>query len=190
MKATTASCFFLLLLPLVSNAERVDALKPVNVVFGQLDVDNITGVVTATGDVTVTRGTMVLKSDKAEVREASNGDRTFVLIATSGKLATFRVKRDGGANLWLEGHAQRIEYDDRADIVKLFSKAMVRQLEGNKTTHQIEQAFLSYNNTTGVVLGRNDPTGANLSSNGRGTLILEPRRTSPGISAHPPAEKQ
>jgi hypothetical protein len=50
----------------------------------------------------------------------------------------------GGPDLWYEGRAERIEYDERTDVVKLFSKAMIRQLEGQDVTHQMDDAFIAY----------------------------------------------
>src|SRR5690349_4768018 len=106
-----------LLVPLAATAERADALKPVNIEYDKADIDQVNQTYIATGNVIITRGTMVLKSDRAEVKETPDGYRMFVLTAAPGKLATFRQKRDGGPDLWAEGQAQRIEYDERADVI-------------------------------------------------------------------------
>jgi lipopolysaccharide export system protein LptA len=147
MKAIIFASFVLfLLLTSASKAERADALKPVNVDFVRIHLDNATHATIATGKVIITRGTMTLKSERAEVKKTPDGYRTFTLIGTTDKLATFRAKSDGGPDRWSEGHAERIEYDERADTVKLFSKAMIRQLEDGRITHQMEQSFISYGN--------------------------------------------
>jgi lipopolysaccharide export system protein LptA len=122
-------------------------------------------------------------SERADVQEAPDGYRTFILTAAPGKLATFRQKRDGGPDLWTEGHAERIEYDERTEVVKLLSTAMLRQLEGQRVTHQMEQAFISYDNRKDVLLGRNDPNGTNNPSNSRGSIVIEARRTRPAVPA-------
>ncbi len=182
-KILAAGCAALLLLPLAAQAERADALKPLKVDFNDIHVDNVTQHTIATGNVVITRGTMVLKSDRAEVVESPEGFRTFILTASPGKLATFRQKRDGGPDLWAEGHAQRIEYDERADLVKLMSNAMIRQLEGQKVTQQMEQTFISYDSRKEVLLGRNDAGGADNVGKGRGSITFEPRRTAPAPAA-------
>lgn len=186
----TAPFVFLLLLPLAALAERADALKRANAEYDHIYLDNVTQTMIATGNVIITRGTTVLKSDRAEVRETPDGYRNFVLIATPGKLATFRTKSDGGPDLWSEGHAERVEYEERGDTVKLFSNAMIRQLEGNKITHQMEQAFISYDSRKEVLLGQNDPSGADMPSKGRGTITLEPHRTLTTTQAQAPVGKQ
>nr|WP_314547321.1 lipopolysaccharide transport periplasmic protein LptA [uncultured Massilia sp.] len=192
MKKLFAAAIFLLV-PLAASAEKADALKPINIQFDKSDVDQVTQNYIATGNVVITRGTMVLKSDRAEVKEAPDGYRTFILIAAPGKLATFRQKRDGGPDLWAEGQAQRIEYDERADLVKLFSKAVIKQLEGQKITQEMDSEFISYDSRKEVLVGRNDPGGADVQGKGRGSITLAPRRAqaaaAPAANA-PAAEKK
>ena len=182
-KTVITSCSLFLLLSFPAQAERADALKGASIQSKTLFIDNAARNTVATGNVVITRGTTVLMSERADVKEAPDGYRTFVLTAAPGKLATFRQKRDGGPDLWTEGHAERIEYDERTEVVRLLSTAMLRQLEGQRVTHQMEQAFISYDNRKDVLLGRNDPNGADTPSNGRGSIVIEARRTRPAAPA-------
>jgi lipopolysaccharide export system protein LptA len=186
MKKILAAAIFLLL-PLAASAEKADALKPINIEYDKADVDQVTQNYVATGNVIITRGTMVLKSDRAEVKEAPDGYHTFILTAAPGKLATFRQKRDDGPNMWDEGQAQRIEYDERNDLVKLFSKAVIRQLEGTRVTQEMDSEFISYDNRKEVLVGRNDASGADKPGGGRGSITLQPRRPAAGTPAAAPA---
>jgi lipopolysaccharide export system protein LptA len=190
MKKILAAAIFLLV-PLAASAEKADALKPVNIQYDKANTDLVTQNYVATGNVIITRGTMILKADRAEVKEAPDGPRTFILTANPGNLATFRQKRDGGPDLWDEGRAQRIEYDERNDLVKLFSKAMIRQLEGQKVTQEMDSEFISYDNRKEVLVGRNDASGADKPGNGRGSITLQPHRApAQATPATPPAGKQ
>jgi lipopolysaccharide export system protein LptA len=137
----------------------------------------------------VTRGTLLLKSDKAVIKETPEGYMSVTLTSSPGHVATFRQKRDGGPDLWVEGQGQRIEYDERAELVKLISTAMVKELEGSKVTNQLNGEFISYDNRKEVVAVRNDASGANKPGSGRTTLIIAPRRTAPA-GAVAPAGKQ
>jgi lipopolysaccharide export system protein LptA len=188
-KLLIAAAVFLLL-PLGASAEKADALKPITIDYKDAHVDSVTQNYIATGDVVITRGTMILKSDKAEVKEAPDGFRTFILTAAPGKIATFRQKRDGGPDLWAEGQAQRIEYDERADLVKLFSKAVIKQLEGKKITQEMDSEFISYDSRQEVLVGRNDPNGADVKGGGRGSITLAPRTAKPAAAPAPATGKQ
>lgn len=167
------------LLALGASAERADSLKQTELEFDSGDVDSVSGVRTIWGDVVLKRGTLVLKSDRAIVKESPEGYLHVTLLADSGKVATFRQKQDGGPDLWVEGQAERIEYDDRAEVVQMFSKAMVRELEGGKMTNQLNAAHISYNNRTEEVAVRNDVSGQTKPGGGRSTMTLMPKRKAP-----------
>lgn len=160
-------------------AERADSLKPVEMKYDTADLDQVTQTYILTGNVVVTRGTLILKSDKALLKETPEGYLSVTLTAGPGGVASFRQKRDGGPDLWVEGQAQRIEYDERAEVVKLFAGAVVKQLEGAKLTSEVDGEFISYDNRKEFATVRNDASGENKPGKGRGTMILAPRRTLP-----------
>jgi lipopolysaccharide export system protein LptA len=175
------------MLALTAMAERADSLKQAVIDYDSLDVDEVTGTRILTGNVVVTRGTLVLKSDKALVKESPEGYMSVTLTSTAGKVATFRQKRDGGPDLWVEGQAERIEYDERSELVKLFSKGVVKQLENGRLTNEVDGPFISYDNRKEIVAVRNDVSGETKPGAARGRLILAPRRTGPAAPAAPAA---
>jgi len=179
MKKLLAAAF-LSLLSLTAAAERADSLKEAVINFDSLDIDEVTGTRILTGNVVLTRGTLVLKSDRALVKESPEGYMSVTLTATGGKVATFRQKRDGGPDLWVDGQAERIEYDERSELVRLYSNAVVRELEGARMTNQITGPFISYDNRKEVATVRNDESGKSVVGGGRGTLILAPKRAPAG----------
>ncbi|MDB5790175.1 MAG: lptA [Massilia sp.] len=173
---------FLSLLSLPASAEKADSLKQAVVEFDSLDVDEVTQTRILTGNVVVTRGTLTLKSDRALVRETPEGYMSVTLTSNPGRVATFRQKRDGGPDLWMEGQAERIDYEEREEVVKLFSKAVVKELEGGRMTNELVGPFISYDNRREVATVRNDASGQTKAGGGRGTLIIAPRRTAPAAA--------
>ena len=166
-----------------AHAERADSLKQAVINFDSLDVDEVTQTRILTGNVVLTRGTLVMKSDRALVKETPEGYMNVTLTSGPGRVATFRQKRDGGPDLWMEGQAERIEYDERVEVVKLFSKAVVKELENSRLTNQIDGAYISYDSRREVATVRNDASGESKVGGGRGTLIIAPRRTATGTPA-------
>ncbi|MES2323763.1 MAG: lipopolysaccharide transport periplasmic protein LptA [Pseudomonadota bacterium] len=161
-----------------ASAEKADADKQAVIDYDTMSVNQVTQITTLTGRVKVTKGTLVLNSDKAVIKETPEGDMHVTLTSNAGKSSTFRQKRDGGPDLWVEGQAQRIEYDDRASVVKLYDNAQLRQLEGVRATHEIKAEFVSYDSLKEVFEARNEAN-----SKGRGTLILAPRKPRPAAPA-------
>jgi lipopolysaccharide export system protein LptA len=172
------------LLSLCAWAERADALKQVEMESRKSYLDQVTQTYILNGDVMITRGTLVIKSDNAQLKETPEGYRVFTLTADPGKVATFRQKRDGGPDLWMEGQAERIEYDERNELVKLFSKAVVRQIENGRLQSEADGAFIAYDNRKETANMLNGANGEDVPGGGRSKMMLAPRRTpSPAVAS-------
>jgi lipopolysaccharide export system protein LptA len=172
---------------LSASAEKADAGKRAVIDYDSLLVDEVTQITTLTGNVIVTKGTLVLRAEKAVLKQSPEEDMHVTLTTTAGKSASFRQKRDGGPNLWVEGEAQRIEYDERTAVVKLFGSARIRQLEGTTMTDEIKSEFISYDSLREVFTARNDASGANKPGQGRGQMIIAPRKPRAGPATETPA---
>lgn len=106
-------------------AERADRSKPINVEANTLTVDDDQHTQTLEGDVLLTQGTLSIRASKLVISEDRQGYQRA--IATGGKngKATFRQKREG-RNDFIEGEAERIEYDARTEVAELFQRAWVK----------------------------------------------------------------
>ncbi len=160
------------------HAEKADSDKPTNVEADHMAYDDIKQVNTFSGNVVLTRGTLIMRAHKLIVSQDPAGYQFATLLAPPGGLATFRQKRDAGPNQWIEGQAERIEYDGKAEIVKLFSKAKMRRLEGNKPTDEVEGEFISYDSRAEFFTVNNTATGANKPGSGRIKAVIQPRSES------------
>ncbi|MDB5793904.1 MAG: lptA [Noviherbaspirillum sp.] len=156
-------------------AEKADSEKPTNVEADQMAYDDVKQINTFTGNVLLTRGTLVMRAARLVVTQDPAGYQFATLYAAPGALATFRQKRDGGPNLWIEGEAERIEYDGKAEMVKLFAKAKIRRLEGTKPTDEVQGEFISYDSRAEFFAVNNTPTGENKPGGGRIKAVIQPR---------------
>lgn len=156
-------------------AEKADTNKPTNVEASQMSYDDLKQINTFLGNVVLTRGTLLMKADKVIVKTDPAGYQFATLYGTPGAVATFRQKRDGGPNLWVEGQAERIEYDAKTEIAKLFSHAKLRRLDGSKTTDEVEGEFISYDSSSEFFNVTNNTSGTSTPSSGRIKVIIQPR---------------
>ena len=166
-----------------ASAEKADSAKPTVVDYDSVDFDLVSRASIVSGNVVVTKGTLLLKSDKAAIKESPDEYMAVTLTSAGGKPATFRQKRDGGPDLWIEGEAQRIEYDERTGVLKLFNNAKIRQLEGSAPTDQLQSEFISYDSRKELLASRNDASGEVKPGKGRGTMIIAPRKPTPAAPA-------
>jgi lipopolysaccharide export system protein LptA len=120
-------------------AEKGDRDKPINYSADVGDVNYQTKVGTLTGSVIITQGTLTLRADKVVFRQ--NADNSLSATAY-GNPVSFRQKRDN-LDEYLEGYAQRAEYDGSKELLELFERALLKR--GND---EIRSNYISYNAAT------------------------------------------
>ncbi len=159
-----------------AHAEKADRDKPTNIEANQMFYDESKQTNTFVGNVVLTRGTLVMNAEKLLIRQDAAGYQYATMLAVAGGVAKFRQKRDGGKDMWIEGFAaDRIEYDTKTDVAKLYKNAKVKMLEGTRATDEVEGEFISYDSRTefytvsGSVSADGKPTG------GRIRAIIQPR---------------
>ena len=157
-----------------AHAEKADSNKPTEITFDNLDADDVKQIKTFTGNVVLTRGTLLMKSPKAVVTEDPEGYQYVVLNSAPGVQATFRQKLDGAGDQWVEGQADRIEYDGKTELVKLFAKARIKRLEGAKTSSQVDGEFISYDSRKEFFAVKNTSSGESKPGAGRSTMVIQP----------------
>ena len=123
-------------------AERADREKEIVVGADRLLGDDMNRTSTFEGNVVVTQGTMRMTANKVTVKEDPERHKYYVAY---GAPVTFRQKRDN-VDEWVEGYAERAEFDDRNEVLKLFNHARVKQ-----NANEITGDFISYDMRQGVV---------------------------------------
>jgi len=116
---------FALLFACAAHAERADREKPIDLEADNVVVNDAKKTSTYTGNVILTQGTLIIHADKLVVREDADG---FQHSTSYGNPTTFRQKMEG-KDEYMQGSAQRIEYDGRMDKVQLYTKAWVKRGE-------------------------------------------------------------
>ncbi|GGC80838.1 lipopolysaccharide transport periplasmic protein LptA [Undibacterium terreum] len=172
-----AACAFLFSATAV--AEQADRYKKTDIEAEHYASDDRKKITVLTGDVVVTRGTLTIKSAKAVNTETAEGTMFVVLTGGPGGQVFFRQKRDGGPDLWVEGVASRVEYDEKTELVKFITKAHVKYLENKKVTQEQEGEFLSYDSKNENFIGANTASGQSVPGSGRIKLTIQPKLEQP-----------
>lgn len=109
-------------------AEKADRDKPMLLEANRISIDDAKKQQILEGDVVITKGTLVLKAERIIVTEDRYGFQKGVAFAAPGSKASFRQKREGRED-YVEGEADRIEYNSNTEIAELFHRAKVRSGE-------------------------------------------------------------
>ncbi len=116
-------------------AERADREKEIVVNADRLTADDAKKTSTFEGNVVVTQGTMRMTAARVTVREDPERHKYYI---ANGAPVTFRQKLDN-SDEYVEGYAQRAEFDDRNDMLRLYDHARVK-----RNQNEITGNFISY----------------------------------------------
>jgi lipopolysaccharide export system protein LptA len=162
---------------LPSYAELSDREQPMQIEADQVVLNQTQQISTFTGHVKFDQGTLRLRGEKIVVSQDAQG---FKRALMSGNAASFRQKREG-LNEYVEGQAQRIEYDANKQILDLLGAAQLKR-EGDF----IRGEHIKYDSLTEVFQVNGAAQTANTPAK-RVRAVLQPRSQVPVLMVAPNA---
>jgi lipopolysaccharide export system protein LptA len=153
-----------------ATAELADREKPINVSADELTANNEIQESVFKGNVVLTQGTLRIAADRVVIKEDKEGYRYAVAY---GSPVAFRQKRDK-VDDYIEGWAERAEYDNKSEVMKLFNKARIKSSEGD-----LAGDFISYNTAREVFQVTGATPGSSNPVPGRVKMTIEPRKKAP-----------
>jgi lipopolysaccharide export system protein LptA len=172
----------LLLCAAPAGAEKADREKPMNIEADALRYDDLKQTSVFTGNVVVTKGTIVIRGARVEVRQDPEGYQYGTVTAEPGKRAFYRQKREG-VDEYIEGESQVIEYDGKADRVKFIRQAELRRFRGPALTDEMVGSVITYDNGNDVFTVDGGP--GSPANGGRVRAVLAPRPSASAAAATP-----
>jgi lipopolysaccharide export system protein LptA len=164
-------------------AERADRSKPMNVEADALRYDDLKQTNVFTGRVVMTKGTIVIRGARLDVRQDPDGYQYGVVVAEPGKRAFFRQKREG-VDEFIEGEGETIEYDGKADVVKFIKRAEMRRYKGDVLNDDVAGALIVFDNVTEVFTVDGNTSAPNTGNmQGRVRATLTPKGAAAAASA-------
>ena len=200
MTAPSRTHFPYLLLPIVAllccaafappaQAEKADRLKPMNIESDALRYDDLKQTSVFTGNVVLTKGTLVMRGSRIDVRQDTEGYQYALVVSVPGKLAYYKQKREG-VDETIEAEADTVEYDGKADVVKFIRSAVLRRFKGAALNDETTGSLITYDNTTDIFTVESRPGQAvagGPNPTGRVRAMLTPREASTVANQSPPA---
>jgi lipopolysaccharide export system protein LptA len=132
---------------------------------GSIDLQH--NVIVLVGNAVVSQGSL----------ELPDGYRVASAIGSVARPASWRQRREGGDEV-VEGTAERIDFDGRADTLRLTGNGAARRLRGGAVADEITGATIVWDNAAEVFRVEG---GASSATNpaGRMRAVLSPRAESP-----------
>ena len=148
-------------------ALKTDSEQPIQIEADSATADQKNMVTVLTGDVVVTRGSMLVNASKADATQDADGNKTVHL---TGSPVTFEQMNDDGEKT--EGQCNDFVYSTKTNIAILTGRARVKkgdnEVIGDKLTYNTQTQIYSANST--------NANGVNNAKSGRVTVILQPNQ--------------
>lgn len=155
-------------------AEKADRDKPVLLDAGLLTVDDAKKIRVFTGDVKIAQGSLVILCEKLVVSDDPDGLQSGVATGGPGGLARFRQKREG-RDEYIEGEAERIVYDGKAEKTEFFQRAHIKS-----GRDEVRGQYISYDAKSENYVVSSGPNGSGAAaSSGAGNrvrAVIQPRK--------------
>jgi lipopolysaccharide export system protein LptA len=153
-----------------AHAEKADRDKPVNLEADTVTLDDIRKISVYQGNVVLRQGTMMLRADQVQVTQNAEG---LDKVSATGRPVAFRQKLDGREE-YIDGFADRIEYDSITSQLELIGQARLR-----RGADELRGAQISYNANTEFYKVVGQPGAQTPSGRVRAVIRPKPRTAQP-----------
>lgn len=154
------------LLPCAAHAVKSDRDQPVQIEADKVTIDDRNKVHVFEGSVVLIQGSLEIRGDKMVVTQGADGFQSGVATGSAKKPATFRQRREG-TDTFIDGEAERIEYDTRAERARLFTRARVSSAGDIVTGDFIEYDAITERYSASTAAGQK--------GEGRVRAVIQPR---------------
>ena len=168
------TALLLVLVTAQAQAEKADKNRPVNLEADSVTLDDINKTSLYLGNVILIQGTLTLRADQVQAKQNEQGLQHVTAV---GRPVAFRQKVDGREE-YLEGFADRIEFDNVKSQLELIGNAKLRRGQD-----ELRGAQISYNANTEFyrVIGKPNAQ----SPAGRVRAVIRPKPTPAGATTPP-----
>ena len=160
-------------------AEKADRSKPMVFTSDKGGDSDLSTYAELIGNVVITQGTMLLQADRVKAKQTSDGYWQLFALSPTDKQVSFRQARDVPGE-FIEGFADQVDYDTKADTVRFSGHAVMRTMRGSLVANEATSSVIVYDNRTEQTSleggdGATHSNGSNGSNGGRTRIMIMPR---------------
>lgn len=163
-------------------AEKADRNKPMQIESDSMRYEDAQQTTVFTGKVVATKGSIVIRGAKVEVRQDAQGNQYGTVTGTPKERAFFRQKREG-VDEFIEGEAETLMYNGKTDTVRFENNAVMRRFRGSTLADEVTGAVITYENSTEKFSVDGNAAGAAGAGRVRAVITPKPDTASPALPA-------
>jgi lipopolysaccharide export system protein LptA len=143
--------FMLLALSLLSGlalAEKADQDKPLILNADSVSINEVEQKYKLQGDILLIKGSIVVTGDKGDILVDPEGYQFIEVKGDAKSLATFRQRREGLANEFMQGFGKNVNYNGKQEVLILLGDASMKRLLNMQMRDHLRGGKIEYRDDT------------------------------------------
>ena len=139
------SCLGLgLIITLSAHAEKADQDKPVILEAEKVSVNDVKQVYDLNGQILLIKGSIIVTGENGHIEVDPRGYEFIDLIGTPKAVASFRQRREGIADEFMQGRGTQVTYDAKTEFLTLTGDASLKRLLNMQMLDQLKGWKIEY----------------------------------------------
>ena len=127
-----------------SRAEKADQDKPIILEAEKVSVNDVKQIYDLNGQVLLIKGSMIVTGEDGHIEVNSEGYEFVDVNGTPDKTASFRQRREGPADEFMQGLATQVNYNAKTEVLTLTGDAKLKRLLNMQMLDQLRGWKIEY----------------------------------------------
>ena len=129
---------------LPAHAEKADKEQPIILEAEKVSVDDVQQIYELSKDILLIKGSIVITGDEGKIKIDPQGYEHVQMDGTSTKAATFRERREGPSDEYMQGIGKNVVYDAKSELVTLTDNAILKRLHNMQLVDELRGWKIEY----------------------------------------------
>lgn len=127
-----------------AHAEKADQDKPIILEAEKVSVNDVKQVYELDGEILLIKGSILITGEKGNIKVDPEGYEYVDVQGKSAATASFRQKREGLADEFMQGRGQTVTYDAKTELLTLTGDANLKRLHNMQMLDQLHGWKIDY----------------------------------------------
>jgi lipopolysaccharide export system protein LptA len=131
-------------LALQAHAEKADGDKPLILEAEKVSVNDVQQIYDLNGQILLVKGSIVVTGDNGHIKVDPEGYEFIDIKGTPDAVASFRQRREGPADEYMQGKGSKVTYDAKSETLTLMGEASLKRLLNMQMLDQLQGWKIEY----------------------------------------------
>ena len=127
-----------------AHAEKADQDKPIILEAEKVSVNDVQQVYELDGQVLLTKGSILITGEKGNIKVDPEGYEYVDVQGNPESTASFRQRREGPVNEFMQGRGQTVTYNAKTELLTLTGEASLKRLHNMQMLDQLRGWKIDY----------------------------------------------